>query len=119
MVARRTLRTLLGGWRLSSLVEPVVLATSELVTNAFRHGTPPIRLTVRRSANRVTVGVQDSSPNVPATVRADPDDEGGRGMVIIQRVASETGTRPEEAGKVVWAGFDVTGHHDPEVETAD
>ena len=107
MVARRTLRNLLAGWRMPGLVEPVVLAASELVTNAFRHGEPPVRLTVRRSSARVSVGVSDSSPRLPAAGVAPVSADAGRGMAIVDLVATETGTRADEPGKVVWAGFDI------------
>ncbi|HVF18813.1 MAG TPA: ATP-binding protein [Mycobacteriales bacterium] len=108
MVARRTLRKLLRGWRLPALVEPVVLAASELVTNAFRHGAPPVRLTVRRSADRVSIAVADSSDDRPhVAAPATAADESGRGMAIVDLVASDTGMRAEPAGKVVWAGFDI------------
>ena len=106
-VARRALRSLLRGWRLPGLVEPVVLAASELVTNAFRHGEPPVQLTVRRTNGRVSVAVGDGSPTLPVRTSAAPEAQNGRGMVIVESVASETGSRRERAGKVVWAGFDI------------
>jgi len=107
LVARRTLRDLLHGWRLTSMVEPVVLAASELVTNAFRHGRPPLSLTVRRSADQVSVAVEDGSTTEPERPVAGAADESGRGMAIVEEVSSGTGVRADDAGKVVWARFDI------------
>jgi anti-sigma regulatory factor (Ser/Thr protein kinase) len=107
MVARRTLRSLLHGWRLPALVEPVVLAASELVTNGFKHGKPPLRMTVRRSAARLSIGVGDGSTQRPQGRHARPDDESGRGLAIVEELASDTGSRTSSEGKVVWAGFDI------------
>lgn len=107
LVARRALRQLLRGWRLPGLVEPVALVVSELVTNALRHGGKPIRLTVRRSRHKLSVGVFDSSPVAARRREARSSDESGRGMAIVETVASDTGTRPADPGKVVWAAFDI------------
>ena len=45
--ARRVTRQTLIGWGLRHLVDPVVLAVSELVTNAIRYGQPPLVLELR------------------------------------------------------------------------
>ncbi len=107
MVARRTVRRLLTGWRLPALVEPMLLATSELVTNGFKHGKPPLRMTVRRSRGRVSIAVGDGSTQRPRALDARPEDESGRGMAIVEQLASDTGSRTGSEGKVVWAGFDI------------
>lgn len=107
--ARSAVRPLLARWRLPGLLEPVLLAVSELVTNAVRYGSAPVRLTLRRCARGVTVGVHDGAAVPPPRTATLPDDdaESGRGLSLVQAVADETGVQAEDdGGKVVWARFD-------------
>ncbi|MCW2778342.1 MAG: hypothetical protein JWN17_2067, partial [Frankiales bacterium] len=64
--ARRAVRPLLLRWRLGELCEPVLLTVSELVTNAVRYGRAPVRLSMRRCARGVAVGVHDGVLPLPA-----------------------------------------------------
>ncbi|MCW2606188.1 MAG: hypothetical protein JWO60_881 [Frankiales bacterium] len=105
--ARRAVRPLLHRWRLSGLLDPVLLAVSELVTNAVRYGRAPVRLSLRRCSGGVAVGVHDGAVVVPrAPGLPDDDAEGGRGLLLVEAVSDETGVRAEADGKVVWARFD-------------
>ena len=112
--ARSAVRELLARWRLAHLAEPVLLAVSELVTNAVRYGRAPVRLSVRRCDKGLAIGVHDAADQPPRPPRLPGEDaEGGRGMALVHAVADETGVRAEEPnGKVVWARFD-DGPPDP------
>ncbi|MDT7545652.1 MAG: hypothetical protein QOE99_1762 [Actinomycetota bacterium] len=106
--ARQATRDVLSRWRLTALIDTVVLAVSELVTNALRHGRPPIGLTLRRRGQNLRVDVHDADPREPARDGATSlaDAESGRGMEIVAALADEVGVEqvPDD-GKVVFASF--------------
>jgi anti-sigma regulatory factor (Ser/Thr protein kinase) len=106
--ARRATRDVLAKWHLPALVDSVVLAVSELVTNAMRHGRPPVWLTLRRRPKELRVGVHDADPHpVPDGVPPSRDDaESGRGLEIVAALAGQVGVEqvPND-GKVVFASF--------------
>ena len=91
----------LGAWGLESMRELAVLLTSELVTNAVVHARTPVRLTVYHDTV-LTVEVADGSPVLPAPSPISPDDDRGRGLTLVAKLADRWGARPEGTGKVVW-----------------
>lgn len=88
---------------LSEEGDDLLLLVSELVTNAVRHGAPPISLEVLADEATVTVAVGDASPSLPLPRHAAPDAEGGRGMTLVDLLTVEHGVRPACPGKTVWA----------------
>jgi anti-sigma regulatory factor (Ser/Thr protein kinase) len=105
--ARALARRTLSRWSLPGLLEPVTLAVSEMVANAVRHGRGPVALTLSRRRGQVRVGVHDGAP-APAAERQQPDltAESGRGLLIVEELADDTGVREiADDGKVVWANF--------------
>ena len=107
--ARNAVRTTLERWHLLHVIDDVVLAVSELVTNAVRHGLPPILLHIRRQAGKVRVDVEDARPQ-PLAPAEHPTDirESGRGLDIVSKVADEAGSEgiPDD-GKTVYAAWNV------------
>lgn len=101
--ARGLVRDTLSAWGLHSISDDAVLVTSELATNAVRHGSSPFRTAIVRSAGVVRIAVEDGSSARPEHVRALPDDEEGRGMAIVDALSQESGCDPTPDGKVVWA----------------
>ncbi len=87
------------------LCDDLMLIVSELVTNAVRHGAPPVRLEVSLDARTVTVSVVDAAPAAPVARVADSAAEGGRGLLLIDLLSAEHGVRPEPPGKAVWAAL--------------
>ncbi|MFJ7949682.1 SpoIIE family protein phosphatase [Streptomyces sp. NPDC096354] len=75
---------------------------SELVTNAVRHGTPPLRLRLIKDRT-LTCEVHDGNPVAPRLRHAKTIDEGGRGLFIIAQLAQHWGVRYSPDGKTVWA----------------
>jgi anti-sigma regulatory factor (Ser/Thr protein kinase) len=83
-IARNKARRFVGRLRMDAVVEPVTLIVSELVSNAVRHGKPPIQLLLQRVGRGVRVDVHDEAPDAgptkdldgPATLPG-PDAEGG------------------------------------------
>ncbi|MFD5563457.1 SpoIIE family protein phosphatase [Kitasatospora griseola] len=99
--ARDFTRRTLTGWGLTSLVEPVVLLTGELLTNALMHAGSPLQLRVFRGT-LLTVEVSDADSREPRLRPSTPHDEGGRGMQLINELAHRWGSRATRDGKVVW-----------------
>jgi anti-sigma regulatory factor (Ser/Thr protein kinase) len=111
--ARRAVRETLIGWRLPTLVDSCVLAVSELVTNAIRHGLPPVGLLMRRRPGHVRIDVNDARPEpLSAEGATQPDGmaESGRGLGLVREVADELGSeRVPGDGKNVYASWNVDG----------
>ncbi len=83
----------------------VELLTSELLTNAVRyghrHGAVTLRLEQRMGRLRVTV--HDDGAERPVVRYAGPGSETGRGLQLVERLASAWGVTPDPAGgKSVW-----------------
>ncbi len=82
--------------------DSAVLLTSELVTNALKHGQGSPSLTVDAGELHVRVEVGDDEPRPPVRTTADPDAESGRGLFIVDALASAWGVDEQPDGKVVW-----------------
>jgi len=66
---------------------------------------PPAKqftLRLRRGAAAVWVEVFDADLRMPRIRSAEETDEGGRGLYLVDQIASRWGTRPTKKGKVVW-----------------
>jgi len=103
--ARRAMARAAVLWRLDrDLTETALLLVSELTTNAIRHGSPPVRLSLRLEPDRLRVEVTDSSPTLPRLDHPGPDQVGGRGLQIVQLLAARWGSSasPRRLGKTVW-----------------
>ncbi|MDJ0342725.1 SpoIIE family protein phosphatase [Streptomyces sp. H10-C2] len=99
--ARRLARQALRRWDLEHLIEPTELLVSEIVTNAVRYAERPITLRLLRTdVLRCEVG--DDAPLLPQMRHAQPQDEGGRGLYLVSRMAQRWGATRLSAGKVVW-----------------
>ncbi|MEU2389065.1 ATP-binding SpoIIE family protein phosphatase [Streptomyces sp. NPDC007369] len=105
--ARAFAQGVLTSWRFPvELCDLGVLAASELVANSLQHGTPPMRLRLRRTDRRLIVEVTDGDDHLPRRRRAEPGDETGRGISIIATIASSWGCRRTPGGgKAVWCEF--------------
>src|ERR1022692_4950332 len=105
-----TTQTLLD-WGLRWLIQDAKLVVSELVTNALRHGAPdggagadqPELILWGRPGYLVCV-VIDSSASAPVRVPAGLAREDGRGLLVVQALASRWGwTMLGINRKAVWA----------------
>ncbi|GAA2750525.1 MULTISPECIES: SpoIIE family protein phosphatase [Kitasatospora] len=99
--ARRFTRQTLQRWGLTSLGDLAELLTSELITNALVHAGAPVQLRLFRN-QLLTVEVSDVDSRLPRLRRAREEDEGGRGMHLINELAHRWGSRSTRDGKVVW-----------------
>ncbi|WP_330458624.1 SpoIIE family protein phosphatase [Streptomyces sp. NBC_00820] len=105
--ARAFASGVLTSWRFPAELHDLgVLATSELVANSLQHGTPPMRLRLRRTDRRLIIEVTDGDDHLPRRRRADPADESGRGIAIVATIATSWGARRTPGGgKAVWCEF--------------
>jgi anti-sigma regulatory factor (Ser/Thr protein kinase) len=63
------------------------LLVSELVTNAVRHASREIELTVTVTNDRICAQVRDDSPDAPRRREAASSHHSGRGLAIIEALA--------------------------------
>ncbi|MFD0022867.1 SpoIIE family protein phosphatase [Streptomyces sp. NPDC058382] len=105
--ARAFATGVLTSWRFPvELCDLGVLAAGELVANSLQHGTPPMRLGLRRTDRRLIIEVTDGDDHLPRRRRADPADEAGRGISIVATIATSWGSRRTPGGgKAVWCEF--------------
>lgn len=114
--ARRFTTLIMTRWGLAERGDDVAIVVSELLSNALRHGLPPlvegrqdrpIRLGLVHSGPSVMCAVADPSDQLPVPREAGWLDESGRGLHVIASLSDQWGScmargRP---GKVVWATF--------------
>ncbi|WP_093803805.1 SpoIIE family protein phosphatase/ATP-binding protein [Streptomyces sp. Wb2n-11] len=92
----------LDEWDLSALAFGTELILSELITNAIRYGSAPVRMRLLRDRT-LTCEVSDASSTSPHLRYAATTDEGGRGLFLVAQLSQRWGTRYTSPGKVIWA----------------
>ncbi len=98
----------LSRWQVPAQVsDEATLLTSELIANAVRHAPPPLCLEIAVDATKIRIEVHDSDPMPPVLTRPDFTSRGGRGVWLVDTIASRWGYRPEPPGKVVWFEMDL------------
>jgi hypothetical protein len=83
----------------------VLLLASELATNAVDHATGDFSVDVHMGGGSdvdVRVEVFDGDPHLPTLQDPDPRAERGRGLLLVDGLASAWGSEPRHDGKVVW-----------------
>ncbi|MEU5614655.1 SpoIIE family protein phosphatase [Streptomyces sparsogenes] len=91
----------LDAWELGEAAFTTELVVSELLGNAIRHASGPIRLRLIRDRTLICE-VADGSTTAPHLRRAATTDEGGRGLFLVAQMVQRWGTRYTRSGKVIW-----------------
>jgi anti-sigma regulatory factor (Ser/Thr protein kinase) len=106
--ARALLRERLG---LADLPDDAIstaeLLVSELVTNAVKYGRAPMWLLIELRPGLVHASVSDSCADLPRRRGADPDSEGGRGLLVLDALAGSWGAVAAGSGKYLWFDLEV------------
>jgi PAS domain S-box-containing protein len=95
-------RHTLAGWGQAYLADTACLLASEILTNAIRYTRQPISLRLHRTDREVIAEITDDDPHLPALVLTEPTDEYGRGLALVETLASSWGSLPANGGKTVW-----------------
>ncbi|WP_457457748.1 ATP-binding protein [Streptomyces sp. TE5632] len=106
--ARRLTRARLTGWSVSEdTCDTAVLVVSELVTNAIVHtASSHIVCELHDGDDLVRIAVRDEGcgPDQPrANTRRQPEDEHGRGLLLVDAMCHAWGAHEHGPGLLVWA----------------
>ena len=100
--ARRFMEDTLARWGQAELLEVVNLCVSELVTNAVLHTSSAPDVAVWVTAKGVRVEVGDEGGVLPEAREVSLDAVTGRGLALVDTLASAWGVIPRPFGKTVW-----------------
>ncbi|MGW8573495.1 ATP-binding protein [Streptomyces niveus] len=122
---RRAMRLHLSLWGLSDLEDVAQICVSELVANVINHvgrGTP-VTLAVSTDGAHLRIELSDPDARAMPTLLAPTSGaESGRGLMILDAVASHWGVIPRADSKVVWCelatGLEVSNDHPRDLRVA-
>jgi anti-sigma regulatory factor (Ser/Thr protein kinase) len=106
-------------WGLPDLAEPAELLASELMTNAVHASerlrisgdapaVPVVRLWLVSDQASIVIHVWDGNDEMPVRRDAGPDEEHGRGLLLVDALGTDWGAYREANGKVVWVMVGLT-----------
>ena len=87
---------------LDALTDTAALLVSEVATNALVHGSGEVRVEAHAADGALRVEVRDDEPRLRQQRAAGALDEGGRGLALLEALATAWGTDGRSDGKTVW-----------------
>ncbi len=109
--ARRFVESVLEDGGLDHLAYSATMLVSELVANAVLHTGTPVEVVVCPEPDRVRVEVHDGSAQLPVRKHYSNMSGTGRGLLLVERMATEWGSDRTAGGKLVW--FELDGRATP------
>ncbi|WP_228973099.1 ATP-binding protein [Streptomyces sp. DH12] len=99
------------GWteRAPETVDDVLLAVSELITNAHVHAHSSAQVVLTWDNRCLHVSVHDAGDRLPAPRTPDTTSPGGRGLALVDALSDHWHTHPQKDGKTITACFTPTG----------
>ena len=109
VASRALVRAVLEAWNCTDPDETGALVSSEIVTNAVRHGTGVLAVHLDLSLVEGTArfAVEDPNPSLPVAREEDLSALDGRGLFLVEALANRWGSVATDRGKVVWCEFPV------------
>jgi anti-sigma regulatory factor (Ser/Thr protein kinase) len=98
------------GTRLPGSTDAVAVVLTELLSNAVQHAGPPVRLRLLVTGDRVLIEVRDTSTLRPRRRAPSPHEDRGRGLHIVDALATDWGFRITRDGKSTWAELHDRAH---------
>jgi anti-sigma regulatory factor (Ser/Thr protein kinase) len=106
--ARRFVRDTLEPFGLPpATIDNAELVATELVTNSVMHARSDVTLSVEYANRSVRLRVDDHSSVRPMVRNVTPDAVTGRGLFIVEQLASHWGVDTRRDGKSVWVELDI------------
>jgi anti-sigma regulatory factor (Ser/Thr protein kinase) len=90
----------------AAMTQDVLLAVSELVTNAVRHAPGACSIAMSLEGSRIRISVTDTSRDLPSPRAAQFDGSGGFGLNLLRLLAGEVETVRHANGKTVSVSLD-------------
>jgi DNA-binding NarL/FixJ family response regulator len=100
--ARRFVDETLRRWDCGEQLDVVTLLVSEVVTNAVVHAGTEVEVSVQLTDDAVRIEVVDHADTLPSPRDAEDDETSGRGLALVEAMASAWGVETRPGGKVVW-----------------
>lgn len=100
--ARHFVAEVLQRWQCEDVLGTVELAVSELVTNAIIHASSAVDVTVSLRPRDVRVDVVDRGPGSPLIPTQEDTRDSGRGLFIVESLATSWGVDEGPGWKSVW-----------------
>ncbi|MEX2659959.1 MAG: ATP-binding protein [Acidimicrobiales bacterium] len=101
--SRRFVAETLEGKVDNGVLDTALVIMSELATNAMLHGQTGFEVVVRFDVAGLRLEVHDGSSLLPHRKHYSESSATGRGLVIVEALATIAGAEQTEDGKVVWA----------------
>ena len=109
---RRFVVQALTDWKCDALIDAAALLTSEVVTNAVMHARTPLTVTIQRTQlGHIQIEISDGSSLEPRRRAAAADATTGRGVGLLEELATSWSVRTTETGKTVT--FTLDSRRDP------
>ncbi|MGQ0803820.1 MAG: ATP-binding protein [Actinomycetota bacterium] len=110
--ARRFVDAALRRWGVHiDVADVALLLTSELVTNSYRHASCDAQVSVLRRPGLIRVEVHDSGGGRVRQRPLDPEGPDGRGLNIVDALATRWGSSTSESGTLVWFELATSGRY--------